>query len=45
VTASLFAMEGWPSYYYRINGGKIPMGGHAWGINEPEFWAKLLAAT
>ena len=38
VTASLFAMEGWPSYYYRINGGKIPMGGHAWQINEPEFW-------
>ena len=42
VTASLFAMEGRPSYYFRINGGRSPMGGHAWEINEHEFWLKAL---
>jgi len=45
VTASLFAMESWPTYYYRINGGKAPMGGHAWWINEPAFWAERIASA
>lgn len=41
VTASLFAMEGRPSYYFKINGGCLPMGAHAWQINEPQFWADV----
>lgn len=44
VTASLFAMEGRPSFYFRINGGRLPMGAHAWRISEPWFWAKHLNA-
>jgi hypothetical protein len=42
VTASRFSMEGWPSYYQRINGGHLPMGGHAWTKNEVDFWCKVL---
>jgi len=42
VTASRFAMEGRPSYYRHINGGHLPMGGHAWNKNEPEFWQAAL---
>lgn len=38
ITASRFAMEGRPSYYYQINGGHLPMGTHAWEKNEPSFW-------
>jgi hypothetical protein len=38
ITASRFSMELKPSYYYRINGGKLPMGGHAWWKSEPNFW-------
>lgn len=38
VTASKFAMEGRPSYYFKVNGGNLPMGAHAWQINEPDFW-------
>jgi len=42
VTASRFSMEGWPSYYRQINGGHLPMGGHAWAKNEVAFWSALL---
>jgi hypothetical protein len=42
VTASCFAMEGRPSFYFQINGGKLPMGAHAWEINEQEFWRAQL---
>lgn len=42
VTASLFSMEGSPSYYYQVNGGRLPMGAHAWTKNEPEFWSVVL---
>jgi hypothetical protein len=42
ITASLFSLELKPSYYMAVNGGKIPMGGHAWWKYEPEFWRKLL---
>lgn len=38
ITASLFSMELKPAYYYTVNGGKLPMGGHAWAKYEPEFW-------
>lgn len=41
ITASLFSMEGRPSYYFHVNGGKLPMGSHAWSKNEPEFWRKV----
>jgi len=42
ITASRFSLEMKPSYYVAVNGGKIPMGGHAWWKYEPEFWRKLL---
>ena len=42
ITASRFALELKPSYYVAVNGGKLPMGGHAWWKHEPEFWRKLL---
>ena len=42
VTASQFAMEGVPSHYFKINGGQLPMGVHAWQKNEPEFWSAHL---
>jgi len=45
ITASRFAMEGMPSYYFHINGGHFPMGAHAWTKNEPEFWNARLAAN
>ena len=42
ITASRFSLELMPSYYYHVNGGQLPMGGHAWWNNEPEFWKTLL---
>ncbi|GBG15954.1 3-ketoacyl-ACP reductase [Novimethylophilus kurashikiensis] len=42
ITASKFSMELKPSYYLAVNGGKLPMGGHAWWKYEPEFWRSLL---
>jgi hypothetical protein len=38
ITASRFSMELQPSYYYAVNGGHLPMGGHAWWKYEPQFW-------
>ncbi len=43
VTASTFAMELRPSWYFEVNGGREPMGGHAWWKYEPAFWAARLA--
>lgn len=42
ITASRFSLELTPSYYLHINGGHLPMGGHAWWKHEPEFWRALL---
>lgn len=42
ITASRFALELRPSHYFQINGGKLPMGGHAWWKYEMDFWRKLL---
>jgi len=42
VTASQFAMEMKPSYYYNLNGNKIPMGAHAWWTFDIDFWRPLL---
>jgi len=42
ITASRFSLEKKPSYYVTVNGGKFPMGGHAWWTYEPEFWLNLL---
>jgi hypothetical protein len=44
ITASLFSMELKPSYYYAVNGMRLPMGGHAWPKYEPAFWARHLPA-
>jgi hypothetical protein len=38
ITASRFSLELKPSYYVAVNGGKLPMGGHAWWKYEPDFW-------
>lgn len=38
ITASRFALELKPSYYFAVNGNRCPMGGHAWWKYEPEFW-------
>lgn len=45
ITASRFSLELKPSYYFAVNGGKLPMGGHAWWKYEPEFWRNLLGDT
>lgn len=45
ITASRFAMELRPSYYFDINGGRNPMGGHAWWKYEPPFWQSRLPAS
>lgn len=42
ITASHFAMELKPSFYYAINGNRLPMGAHAWWKYEPEFWLNQL---
>ena len=42
ITASRFSLELKPSYYFAVNGGKLPMGGHAWWKYEPEFWRNIL---
>lgn len=45
ITASRFSLELKPSYYFAVNGGKPPMGGHAWWKHEPEFWRNLLSGA
>lgn len=42
ITASRFSLELKPSHYVAVNGGKLPMGGHAWWKHETEFWRGLL---
>lgn len=42
MTAARFSLEKKPSYYYAVNGNKLPMGGHAWCKWEPEFWREHL---
>lgn len=42
ITASRFALELKPSYYFEVNGHHAPMGGHAWWKYEPAFWKALL---
>jgi hypothetical protein len=45
IAASRFALELRPSYYFAVNGGHAPMGGHAWWKYEPAFWKTLLPAS
>lgn len=42
ITASHFAMELKPEYYYAVNGNRYPMGVHAWGVVAPKFWAPCI---
>lgn len=42
VVASRFAIELKPEYYFAVNGGRYPMGVHAWGIVQPTFWAPCI---
>lgn len=43
VTASLFSMELNPAGYFHVNGGVLPMGGHAWWKHDMGFWKQALA--
>lgn len=43
--ASLFALELQPERYVAINGGRAPMGGHAWWRYNQPFWVSLLEAA
>ena len=45
ITASRFAMELRPSYYFAVNGQQTPMGGHAWWKYEPLFWKPRLPSS
>lgn len=42
ITASRFAMELKPDYYYAVNGERFPMGAHAWWTVQPKFWAPCI---
>jgi hypothetical protein len=42
LTASLFATENPPSSFLKYNGGRIPMGGHAWWKFDYKFWFDLI---
>ena len=42
ITASRFALELNPRYYLQVNGGRLPMGGHAWWKYDVGFWKSLL---
>lgn len=42
ITASRFSLELKPGYYFAVNGGHIPMGGHAWWKYDINFWKKFL---
>ncbi len=44
ITASMFSLELDPSYYVHVNGGVLPMGGHAWWKHDRAFWDQLLPA-
>ena len=38
IQASLFSMEVGPEYFYHLNGGKLPMGAHAYTLHSQSFW-------
>jgi hypothetical protein len=38
ITASLFSMEIAPEYFCHLNGGKLPMGAHAYTQYSQSFW-------
>jgi len=38
IVASRFSLELKPTHFFTLNGGCLPMGGHAWLKYEPEFW-------
>jgi hypothetical protein len=42
IIASHFSLELRPSYYFQINGGVLPMGGHAWWKYDFAFWKNIL---
>lgn len=42
MTAARFSLELKPSHYLAVNGGRLPMGGHAWWKYEPQLWRKIL---
>ena len=42
IKASLFSMEMGPEYFRHLNGGKLPMGVHAYRQYEPNFWSQYI---
>lgn len=45
IVASSFSLELKPEYYYAVNEGVTPMGGHAWWKYNPKFWMELMGLT
>ena len=45
IIASRFSLELKPAYYYAVNGGRLPMGAHAWWKYEPDFWRAHLSGA
>jgi hypothetical protein len=42
IVASRFSMELKPEFYFAVNGGRYPMGVHAWWTIQPKFWAPCI---
>jgi hypothetical protein len=42
LTALKFSFEMHPSYLYKLNNDKLPMGCHGWEKYEPDFWSKYI---
>jgi hypothetical protein len=42
IIASRFSMELKPEFYFAVNGGRYPMGVHAWWTVQPKFWAPCI---
>jgi hypothetical protein len=45
ITASRFALELKPDYYFAVNGKQPPMGGHAWWKYDVAFWREQLLVS
>jgi len=41
-TASRFALENAPAYFFELNANYLPMGVHAWWKHDLDFWLKAL---
>jgi hypothetical protein len=44
-TAALFSLEMEPEYYFNLNQGQLPTGGHAWWKYDLKFWQNAIASS